>query len=115
MNLDKINNYLRENLWMDFEVVKIGMNALELHGYADEACDDEIIIRFKSVHMVSLVTHFSYLGEKNFISLITGDKARTININYDVPVGNNIFSLSNTNIASDMIIVATDIEMEVFN
>lgn len=115
MDLDKINNYLRDNLWMDFELVKVGMNFTELHGFIDEAYNDKIIIRFKSVHMLNIVTHFTYSGKNDFISLIEKEKAYAINVKYDVPIGNKIFLLTNTNISSEMFIIANDIEMEVFN
>lgn len=115
MIIEQINSYMKQNLWLDFEVVRIGVGFVELRGFIDEAYDDSILIRFKSVYMVSLVTSFTYKGNGDFISIIHGDQAFSINSDYDVPKNNNIYSLTNTNVNSEMIIIAEDVEMEVFN
>lgn len=115
MIIDEINDYLKKRYWMDFEVVKTGANLAELHGFIDEAYDDEIIIRFKSVYLINIVTRFSYKGKGDFISLVNGEKEYSLNTKYDVTIGNKIFQISNTNIPSEMIIIANDIEMEVLN
>ena len=36
----KLNEFLKEQLWMDFEMCNISRGKLELHGFLDEAEDD---------------------------------------------------------------------------
>lgn len=115
MSIRRINDYLKEHLWMDFEVTKIGMNVVELHGFLDEIYEDNIIIRFKEVYMVNVVMRFSYEGDGDFLSVISGNQAYTLNCNFDVPTKNKIFCLSKTSVPTEMFIIAKKIEMEVFN
>ncbi len=113
MGIEEINSYLREQLWMDFEATKIGANILELHGYIDESCNDCILIRFRDVYAVNITTRFSYEGKGDFISIIDGNRAYTLNSEYEVPIGNRIFRLLRTNIPTEMFIIANNIELEV--
>ena len=107
MDLRMINDFMMQFLWMDFELVRINPQTVELHGFIDEAYEDKIIITFSSVHMAD------YEGNGNFISIANDHQSRSINYAYDVTVGNTVFVLSNTNIQGDMFIVAKKVEMEV--
>lgn len=113
MTVKEINDYLQKHLWMDFEIIKIGANALELHGYIDESYGDCISIHFKDVYAVNLTTRFSYNGEGDFISVINDARACALNLEYGVTTGNKIFYFSNTNISARMFVIAKEIEVEV--
>lgn len=113
MDLRMINDFMMQFLWMDFELVRINPQTVELHGFIDEAYEDKIIITFSSVHMVCATVSFTYEGNGNFISIANDHQSRSINYAYDVTVGNTVFVLSNTNIQGDMFIVAKKVEMEV--
>lgn len=106
-----INEYLKEHLWMDFEMCSIGCGTLELHGFLDEAGDDKIIIIFERPYTVACNFFFTYEGKGDFISIVNGEEAYAINIKYGVTRGNVIFKITNTNIESDMFIIAEKIEV----
>ena len=108
-NIDIINSYLKQELWMDFELSGTGIREVRLHGFIDEAEDDNIIIKFSEVFMVSALTSFNYEGSGDFITVAEGETARRINIKYGVTKGHNIYFLSNTNVEGDMFIIAKDV------
>ncbi len=111
MNIDMINSYLNNILWLDFELSGTGINEVRLHGFIDEAEEDKIIIKFNWVFMISALTSFTYEGSGDFITVAEGETARSINIKYGVTQGNNIYFLSNTNVEGAMFIIAKDIEV----
>ena len=112
LNLGEINEFVQQFLWLEFELIRINPQKVELHGFIDEASKDKIIITFSSVHMVCATISFTYEGKGTFISLAEKEQFISINKAYDVTFGNNVFLLSNTNIEGDMFIVAKQVEME---
>lgn len=113
--IDSINKYLRNELWMDFEMYCLNGGFLELVGFIDEAGEDLIKITFESPFTIISNLSFTYEGEKDFISVLTGEKAYEINMKYNVTKGNEIFKLSNTNVDGDMYIIAKDIKAIIYN
>lgn len=111
--IDLINQFMKSNLWMDFEIVKIGIDTVELHGFLDEADEDIVIIRFHDVYALNLTTRFTYEGEQDFISIAEGSHAYGLNMQYNVTVGNKIYLLHNTNIQAEMFVIAESVDMEV--
>lgn len=110
-----INNYLKEQLWMDFELCNMDCGQLEMYGFLDEAGDTKIKIVFNRPYMMLSTFCFTYEGNKEFISLVTGDEAYEINRKYSVTQGNLIFKISDTNICSDMYIIAQGIQIEILD
>ena len=45
--VNTVNDYLKAQLWMDFEMCHINRGRLELHGFLDEAEDDRVKIIFE--------------------------------------------------------------------
>ncbi len=111
--IDKINEYLEKQLWMDFEMYSMNRGAVEIVGFLDEAGSDKIKIKFEQPYMILCSFSFSYSGEGQFISIVEGKDAYEINKEYKVTVGNIIFKISNTNIEKEIYIIAKDIKMEI--
>lgn len=111
--INQINNFLKGQLWMDFEICAMDCGSVELHGFLDEAGADKIKIVFIEPHMVSCNFTFTYEGEHDFISVIDGEEAYQINVKYGVIRGNDIFKLSHLNVDAEMIIAAKGIEVEI--
>lgn len=110
--INKVNKYLKEQLWMDFEMCNMSGGGLELYGYLDEAGENKIKIIFQQPYMVSCNFFFTYEGNrKNLLSIVEGEEAYQINKKYGVTQGNTIFRISNVDVATDMIIVARDIKV----
>lgn len=110
--IEKINEYLKKELWMDFELYGTGFLEVDICGKIDEADDEKIKISFESPYMISCVSLFTYEGNDDFIKIIEGEEAYQINKKYGVTQGNYIFKLMNTNIEGDMYIIAKSVEVE---
>lgn len=113
--IDRINEYLENCLWMDFELCNMNGGRIDLYGFLDEAGEDKIKIIFKQPYMVICVFSFTYEGNGTFISLVTGEEAYEMNKKYGVIQGNQIFRLTNTNINSDMYIIARELEVDIID
>lgn len=109
--INLINDYLKGQLWMDFELCSIGCGKIEMFGFLDESGEDKIKIVFDRPYMMLITFCFTYEGNGNFISLVTGDEAVELNKKYGVIQGNQIFKISNTNINNDMYIIARAIKI----
>lgn len=112
-NLNAINAFMQRYLWMDFELVWVNSRTLRLHGFIDEACEDEIIITFSSVYMSCVPVFFTYEGNGPFISVAEREQAISVNTAYNVTTGNTVFMLSNTDMQGKLFIVAKQAEMEI--
>ena len=113
IDLNAINVFMKRFLWMDFELVWKNPYTLQLHGFIDEAANDEIIIIFSSVFMSCVPVSFTYEGSGTFISIANQEQAISINTAYNVTIGNTVFILSNTDKKGNMFIVAEQVEMEI--
>lgn len=112
MYVSEINKYLKEQLWMDFEMCNLNRGKLELYGFLDEG-EDKIKIIFDQPHMVSCNFFFTYEGKGDFITIVDGEEAYQINKRFGVTRGNLIYRIANINIESDMFIIAKGIEFQV--
>jgi len=109
----KINSYLKENLWMDFEICIMDGWEIVLSGKLDELDDELIEISFIQPFMVSCLMSFSYENGE-FISLIQGIDAMEINKNYNVEEGNHIFKLSIDNNENAFFVIAKEIKVNIW-
>lgn len=110
-DITKINEFLKGQPWMDFEMRSADLRDVKLYGYLDEADDDKIIITFNFPYIVSCNLEFTYEGKGDFISIIDGEEADIINRKYGIIQGNTIFKIANSDIKADMFIAAVGIEV----
>lgn len=113
--IDLINNYLKKQLWMDFELCNMNCGKIELFGFLDEGGEEKIKIEFDRPYMMLSTFYFTYEGNSDFISLVIGDEAIELNRKYNVTRGNQIFKISDTNIGNDMYIIAKGLEVQIIN
>lgn len=111
--IERINDYLKKELWMDFELYGTSFLEVDLSGKIDEQDDEKIKIVFKEPYMISCILLFTYEGDGDFIEILTGEEAYKINKQYGVTQGNYIFELKNTQVEGNMYIIAKDIEVEI--
>lgn len=109
--ITRINEYLKEELWMDFELFETESRDVALSGRIDDCYDEKIRIIFKQPFMTSCTYYFTYEGGGNFIEILTGEDAYRINVQYGVTQGNYIFKIINTQVEGIMYIIAKDIEV----
>ena len=72
--INKINDCLKENLWIDFEMCKMNEGNIVFSGMLDELDDEIIEISIIQPFMCSCELCFTY-DEGEFISLIQGESA----------------------------------------
>lgn len=113
--INLINGYLKQHLWMDFELCNMNCGKIELFDFLDEAGEDKIKIVFDRPYMMLSTFCFTYEGNSDFISLATGDEAIELNKKYNVTQGNQIFKISNTNVKNDMYIIAKGLEVQIMD
>ena len=112
--IERINEYLKKELWMDFELFGTSFLEVALSGKIDESGDEKISIVFKEPYMISCASLFTYEGRGNFIEILVGEEAYEINKQYGVTQGNYIFKFNNTQVDGLMYIIAKDIEENIY-
>lgn len=85
--LTRINEYLESQLWMDFEIVKYSRYELKIIGSIDTSSAPNIEIVFKDIFFASTVFNWKTDTSQKAISLIKGEEARKINIEFQVEQG----------------------------
>lgn len=113
--INKLNNYLNTQLWMDFEMCNIDRGEIILFGYLDELDENKIKVVFKHPYMISCNLSLVYDGEGEFITIVEGDEARQINSKYGVTVGNTIFRIKGANVQGYMFIIAEEVEVYILD
>lgn len=111
--IKKANEYLKKQLWMDFELCCMNRGKVELYGFLDEAEDEKIKIVFNHPFMILCNFFFTYEGSGVLMDTVIGEEAFSINKKYSVTQGNQIFRITNTNVNSDMFIIAKDVEVQI--
>ncbi len=72
IEIEKINNYLSDFLWMDFDYKNIGENKIILCGCLDQSWREEYIeIIFEYPQLISTPFFWSMNEKKPFIQLLT--------------------------------------------
>lgn len=112
--INKINDYLKTQLWMDFTLSSFDPGCAEIIGRIDQSGGDiKIIIRFIEPYLVICPLFFTFEGKNDFITVVNKDCAYRKNIDYDIRQGNTLFQISNTNIQGEIIIAAQRIIAEI--
>lgn len=89
--IDEINTFLQEHLWMDFEVVKYQDNELVLWGSLSMSYPYNIEIIFTDIYFVSLPFDWHTDTKVTILSIVEDDEARRINEYFRVEIGNFLF------------------------
>jgi hypothetical protein len=108
-SLELINNFLHENLWIDFEVCRLNGGEVVLSGRIDELDDELIEIKFKQPFYISIPLSFTY-ESGNFISQIEGEEFVNINKRYRVEQGNLQFRITPEE-GTEYLVIAKGIEV----
>ena len=104
ITIDRINNYLKSQLWMDFTLSSTDPGTVELIGRIDEAGGKvKIKIHFQEPYLIISPLYFTYEGKNDFIAVLKDEYAYK----------KKLFQLRNTNIKGDIIIAARKISAEI--
>ena len=71
ITIDRINNYLKSQLWMDFTLSSTDPGTVELIGRIDEAGGKvKIKIHFQEPYLIISPLYFTYEGKNDFIAVL---------------------------------------------
>lgn len=110
--INKINQFLRNELWMDFELCIMNGYKVVLSGKLDEVNDSLIEISFKQPCFVSSRMSFTYDGGL-FMKILEGEESISINKMYHIEQGNYIFQFFTSGDATPFFIIAEEIEASI--
>ena len=104
--IKRINNYLNECLWMDFEFCMINdFNVVMVGKISQSYNQSEIEIHFEQPHFVSSLFEWTSDASKPFIQLCTEEEGAELNTKYKVVYGNYHFKISAEDFETPPIIV----------
>lgn len=105
--VDRINEYLKECLWMDFELVVANDYEVVICGYIDRFTGDECInIRFELPFYISSFFSWPTDTKNVVISLCTNEKElREMNTKYRIEAGNYVFKINVEDFSNPPILV----------
>lgn len=93
--IKKINTYLNNCLWMDFEVCQMSFIKVVLAGRIDQSVNKYAIeIEFEEPYCISSLFSWSIDTDVSFIELATEEETLNMNITYRVEQGNYIFKVN---------------------
>ncbi|MFC5470426.1 hypothetical protein ACFPPD_17160 [Cohnella suwonensis] len=105
--IDKINAYLSQCLWMDFEFCRMNAGQIVLSGSIDQSSNEYAIdIEFEQPYFVSTLFLWHTDTSKVFIELANADETIEMNQKYKVEFGNYIFKIGVEDFESPPIFVA---------
>ena len=108
--VNKINQFLVNELWMDFELCIMNGYKVVLSGKLDELDESSIEISFIQPCFVSSRMSFTY-DSGPFMKILEGEESTLINKMYHVERGNFIFQIFPSKESSPFFIIAEGIEV----
>ena len=99
--LTRINKYLESQLWMDFEIIEYSQYELKIIGSIDISSGPNIEIVFKDIFLASTVFNWKTDTSHEAVSLIKGEEARKINIEFQVEQGYHLVKFQTEDYTDD--------------
>lgn len=115
--LDKINEYLKQCMWMDFEFAQMNASNVTIGGRKDVSYGEWTInIDFGNPFYVTTLFSWQLDNSNPFIKLVEGDEMWDIINKYQVEEGNYIFKINAEDFETAPIIIASkSIKCEIVN
>ena len=109
--IEKINNYLRNCLWMDFEVCQMSFIKVEVAGRMDTSSNEYAIsIEFEQPHFISGLLCWSLDNSKDFISMASQSEFIEYNKKFRIDNGKYLFKIRMENFSESFYIAASAIK-----
>jgi hypothetical protein len=110
--VNEINDFLKKEMWFDFEMLEYKKNILTVVGSTDFSYSHNIEIYFKDVFSIHCNSEWKSDTSKNIIEIVQGDTAKKINIENKIEQGYTLFKLipEDMNEESFFYIAARDLE-----
>jgi hypothetical protein len=91
----KVNTYLSNCLWMDFEFCRMDAGLIVISGSIDQSYNEYALdIEFEQPHFVSSLFMWKTDTSKPFIELVSSEEESELNTKYSVERGNYIFKIN---------------------
>ena len=115
--IEKINNYLKKCLWMDFELSYSSGKEVTISGSIDMSQNNYAVdVCFEEPFYISSLFFWHTDTQNIFIELITGsEELYKINTKYNIEEGNYIFKIYPENYDSFIYIIAKKIKCNIIN
>lgn len=91
--LERFNRYLRNHLWMDFELIEYSKTELRIIGSIDISDKPNIELIFSDVFFVSTPFNWKTDTSKEVGVLLSGEEAKKVNLKYQVEEGYHIIKI----------------------
>jgi hypothetical protein len=89
--IKEINDFLKKEMWFDFELLDYSKNCLTVVGSTDFSYFHNIEISFKDVFYISCNVEWRSDTSENIIEIEQGDEARKINVANKIEQGYTLF------------------------
>lgn len=108
LEIDKINTYLSNCLWMDFEICQMNFIKTVMSGRIDSSSDKYMIdIEFEQPHFISSLFTWTADTSKPFIGLASEDEFVEMNKKYRIEQGNYVFKIYMEDFEDSAIFIAS--------
>lgn len=97
----RLNHYLQQQLWFDFELIEYRQRRLVVIGSIDTTVHHNVEIWFKDVFFVSLPLEWKTDTSNPPLSLLEGEEAVRTNVRFQIEVAYHIFRFSPEDYPSD--------------
>lgn len=109
--LDKINAFLLKHQWCDFEIIEM-KGKIRIGGKTGFANEYDLVITFTEVFFMQLLYEWKTDTQINSFVIPGMEEQRTININYGIEQGHQLFKIIAEDIEAPMYISSKDIQVE---
>ena len=114
--ISKINSYLKNCLWMDFEICEMSFIKIEVAGRIDRSINDfAISIEFNQPYLVSGLLTWGLENSKEFIRLAKPSEFIQFNKRYKIEQGKYLFRINMENCDEGIYIAASGVKCDIYN
>jgi hypothetical protein len=111
--LDRINDFLKKHQWCDFEIIDLKGN-IRIGGKTGFADEYDILITFTEVFFMQILYEWKTDTKVNSFVIPDIEEQRTINMNFDIEEGHQLFKILAEDIDTPMYISSKNIIVEFF-
>lgn len=91
--IKRINEFLQEQLWMDFEIIEYSKLCLKIIGSIDISNAPTMELILRDVFFISAPLNWQTDTSKNVITLLKDEDAKKINLQFQVEQGYHIIKI----------------------
>ncbi|MBW1655360.1 hypothetical protein [Flavobacterium quisquiliarum] len=109
--IDKINNFLKNNQWCDFEIIELKGN-LRIGGKTSFSDRHDIVITFMDVFFMQILYEWKTDTQTIVFEIPDIQEQRTINLNFDIEQGFQLFKIHAEDIKSPLYVSSKGLLVE---